>query len=219
MFRRSAWLVLLVGFACVGNVRAAELPHVKERDGVLNAFHLWKQRAGGDERSRIVYLGGSITHGAGASKPDQISYRALVTKWIRDQYPKTPIIETNAALSGTGSWLGAYRLAPEAIHHFGSPDLLFIEFATADDDALEAQVVASMEGIVRQIWNARPNADIVFVYALSRRGFDAYKRGELPNQCPRRRLCCPSGQFGQALVRRVRQGRRTSDRQRTRPFL
>src|ERR1700712_1286122 len=57
----------------------------------------------------IGYLGGSITAGSGASKPAETSYRALTTRWFREQFPKAQITEINAAIGGTGSDLGAFR--------------------------------------------------------------------------------------------------------------
>ena len=44
--------------------------------------------------------------GSGASKPNETSYRALTTRWFREQFPKAELVEINAAIGGTGSDLG-----------------------------------------------------------------------------------------------------------------
>jgi lysophospholipase L1-like esterase len=113
----------------------------------------------------IAYLGGSLTSGSGARHVNEAAWRPLVTKWFQERFPKSEISEVNAAIGGTGSSFGVYRVASDVISK--NPDLVFVEFAV-NDSAAERQtkdsVSPAMEGIVRQIWTANPMADIVFVY-------------------------------------------------------
>jgi lysophospholipase L1-like esterase len=145
-----------------------------QRAGLGRSFHqLQKTRA-----LTIGYFGGSITAGSGASKPAETSYRALTTKWFRDNFPEAKITEVNAAIGGTGSDLGAFRCQKDLLDQH--PDLVFVEFAVNDGGANPARIERSMEGIVRQIWRANPAADIVFVYTVAKSLGAIYDRGETP---------------------------------------
>jgi lysophospholipase L1-like esterase len=112
-----------------------------------------KCRAGGPVS--VAYIGGSITEANG--------WRPFTTKWLREQFPKTEIREINAAIGGTDSLLGAFRMTEHVMQY--EPDLLFVEFAVNDSgNPDDAQVKATMEGIVRQAWSAPKKPDIVFTY-------------------------------------------------------
>lgn len=127
----------------------------------------------------IGYFGGSITAGAGASKSELTSYRALTTKWFRTHYPDSKITEINAAIGGTGSNLGAFRAQHDLLSK--NPDLVFVEFAVNDGSGGEKPMKRAMEGIVRQIWKANPAADIVFLYTMAQPMFAVYAKGEIPS--------------------------------------
>jgi lysophospholipase L1-like esterase len=75
------------------------------------------------------------------------------------------VSEINAAIGGTGSDLGVYRLQQDVLAH--RPDLLFIEFAVNDGGTPPESIYRSMEGIVRQTWKADPATDICFVYTIT----------------------------------------------------
>jgi lysophospholipase L1-like esterase len=167
--------VLLACSLCFLTARCLGAEVVNERGGLNNTF----QKLAKGEKTLIAYFGGSITAGAGASKPS-LCYRALLTQHLRQQFPKTEIAEWNAAIGGTGSWLGAFRLRNDVLDR--KPDLLVVEFAVNDGGDPENQVYASMEGIVRQTWAANPMTDILFLYTLAKGHMDAFKKGELPDR-------------------------------------
>lgn len=176
-----ASLCLIAWTACAADV-------VAERGGLPNFFRkLAKAQAGEKDPkgepilSRIVYYGGSITAGAGASKPN-LCYREMLTRYLRGLYPKATLLETNAAIGGTTSWLGAFRLRADVFDHWVPTDLVIIEFAVNDGSSPEPQVYASMEGIVRQLRAQNPACDIVFVYTIAKDQLDAFKKGELPDR-------------------------------------
>ncbi len=118
------------------------------RKGIPNA--LAKLNAGGDVR--VCYLGGSITVAKHGWRPQSM-------KWLKEKFTKANVIEMNAAISGTGAAYGATRFNTDVLSK-GVPDLLFIEFRVNGGNTAE------MEGIVRQMWKANPNADICFVYTI-----------------------------------------------------
>lgn len=88
------------------------------REGFPNL--LSKLRSDTDEEIRIGYLGGSIT-AAGSG------WRSKSLGWLRERFPDRKIEEINAAIGGTGSDLGVFRLEQDMLQH--EPDLLFVEFA------------------------------------------------------------------------------------------
>ncbi len=88
---------------------------------------------------RIAYLGGSITA--------QEGWRPRSLQWFRQQFPSATVEEINAAIGGTGSDLGVFRLRRDVLE--ARPDLLFVEFAVNDGGAATAQIHRCMEGIVR----------------------------------------------------------------------
>lgn len=138
---------------------AAELPLVpaqecRPRAGLPN--FLAKVAKPGAE-VRIGYLGGSITA--------QNGWRPKTLAHFQKTWPQAKISEINAAIGGTGSDLGVFRLKQDVLDH--KPDLLFVEFAVNDGGASPEQIWQCMEGIVRQTWKALPECDICFVYTLT----------------------------------------------------
>ncbi|MCL2105383.1 MAG: SGNH/GDSL hydrolase family protein [Kiritimatiellaeota bacterium] len=151
--------------------------HIAWRGGCPNAFAKFKKSQETKEYTKITFFGGSITEGAGASKPD-LCYRSLAMRRFREDFPGATLAENNSALGGTGSWLGAFRTVGDAM--YGGAALVIVEFAVNDGGQPEAETVASMEGIVRQIWARDNAADIVFLYTIAKNHLDDYKEGRLP---------------------------------------
>jgi lysophospholipase L1-like esterase len=138
----------------------------RERDGLPNA--LAKLKAG--ETVRVAYFGGSITA--------QDGWRPKTLNWLRAQYPAAKIEEINAAIGGTGSDLGVFRLRHDVLEH--RPDLLFVEFAVNDGGAAPEQIHRCMEGIVRQTWRANPATDICYVYTVAGDMLKTLQAGSFP---------------------------------------
>ncbi len=138
---------------------ADELPLVeakecRPRNGLSN--FLAKANTAGAE-IKIGYLGGSITA--------QNGWRPKTLAHFQKIWPQAKFSEINAAIGGTGSDLGVFRLKQDVLDH--KPDLMFVEFAVNDGGASPEQIFCCMEGIVRQTWKALPNCDICFVYTLT----------------------------------------------------
>lgn len=138
----------------------------RERGGLPNFFA--KLRAG--RELRIAYLGGSITA--------QEGWRPRSLNWFREQFPAAKISEINAAIGGTGSDLGVFRLNHDVLER--KPDLLFVEFAVNDGGAPVEQIYRCMEGIVRQTWRNDPATDICFVYTLAGNMLQTLQEGRFP---------------------------------------
>lgn len=125
---------------------------VVARDGLP---HVLKKLADGKD-VHVAYLGGSITAANG--------WRPKSLKWFQTEFPGAKVSEINAAIGGTGSDLGVFRLGHDVLVH--KPDLLFVEFAVNDGGAEPIHIWRAMEGIVRQTWAMYPDCDICFVYTF-----------------------------------------------------
>ena len=122
------------------------------------------------ETVRVAYLGGSITAAPG--------WRVQSREWLQEQYPRAKFEEIHAAIGGTGSDLGVFRLERDVLRH--RPDLLFVEFAVNDGSAPPERIHKAMEGIVRQTWRADARTDICFVYTLHQVMLPDFHRGKMP---------------------------------------
>ena len=127
---------------------------VRARGGLPN-FFLKAQTTGAEVK--IGYLGGSITA--------QKGWRVQTLAHFQKAYPQSTFAEINAAIGGTGSDLGVFRVQQDVLSK--GPDLLFVEFAVNDGGTDPQRIIRCMEGIVRQTWKANPKADICFVYTLT----------------------------------------------------
>ena len=119
---------------------------------------------------RIAYLGGSITAAAG--------WRIQSREWLEKTYLNAKFEEIHAAIGGTGSDLGVFRLQNDALRH--KPDLLFVEFAVNDGGAPPERIHKAMEGIVRQTWNTNPETDIFYVYTIHENMLKEMQAGKMP---------------------------------------
>lgn len=150
----------------------------------------------------IAYLGGSITA--------QEGWRVFSQQWLAEHYANKAITEINAAIGGTGSELGVFRLHPDVLRH--RPDLLFIEFAVNDAGQPPASIIRSMEGIIRQTWEALPHCDICLVYTIKAVDIDPLNRGMMTPSASAMEVVAdhyqlPSIHMGVEVARLVREGR------------
>ena len=146
--------------------QAVKAEKFRPREGIGNLFEKIKN----NKEITIAYLGGSITAANG--------WRPQTTAWFAKTYPAVKFNEIHAAIGGTGSDLGVFRLQSDALQH--NPDLLFVEFAVNDGGQAPEQIWKNMEGIVRQTWRKDPTTDIMFVYTISSNMTNDLKRGECP---------------------------------------
>jgi len=114
------------------------------------SFADFDQRARAGEPLTVVFFGGSLTWGANASDPQRTSYRGLMMEYLRQRYPKAPFVFHDAAIGGTGSQLGLFRLDRDVLAY--RPDLVFYDF-TANDDLYgsERPPLVSYETILREM--------------------------------------------------------------------
>ena len=123
---------------------------VRIRDGIPHFL----SKLANKEEMKIAYFGGSITAANG--------WRVQTLAKFNEMFPDSKFTEINAAIGGTGSDLGVYRLEHDVLRH--NPDLVFVEFCVNDGGASYESIWRQMEGIVRQIWKHSNETDVVFVY-------------------------------------------------------
>jgi hypothetical protein len=145
----------------------ADAQECRPRNGLPN--FLSKAKTPGAE-IKVAYLGGSITA--------QPGWRPKSLAHFQKTWPQAKFSEINAAIGGTGSDLGVFRLKHDVLDH--EPDLLFVEFAVNDGGTAPEQIFRCMEGIVRQTWQALPECDICFVYTITETLAAALMDGKFP---------------------------------------
>lgn len=165
---KGTWIlaaIALIATTVVGQpeYRQVTAEEVRARGGIGHVMK--KMRAG--QKVTVAYLGGSITAMSG--------WRNKTTEWLRETYPQATFEEVHAAIGGTGSDLGVFRLGRDVLTH--RPDLLFVEFATNDGGQPPEQIWRSMEGIVRQTWHQDPQTDIIFTYTITTAFTNDYVKG------------------------------------------
>ncbi|MCD0488971.1 SGNH/GDSL hydrolase family protein [Pedobacter sp. MC2016-14] len=195
---------LLAVCMCAFAVKAQtdQLDNLKEfdqRNGLPNFFS--KLKAG--KQVTVAYFGGSIT----AAKD---GWRDQSVSWLQSQYPKAMVKQINAAVGGTGSDLGVFRLKNDVLTY--RPDLVFVEFAVNDGSLDPARIHETMEGIVRQIWRADPLTDICFVYTLSGNMVPKITEGKLwPSMLAMEHIAnhydIPSVKFAPEVVQQIKTGK------------
>jgi lysophospholipase L1-like esterase len=171
---RRAALLLGAGVASAATFAGLAIPFAKtEPSDLIGRSQLaagdpWRLRrtfakARRGEPITLGVIGGSITHGAIASSPER-GYAARVLAWWRARFPQSETRLVNAAVSGTGSLYGAFRVQHDLFD--ANPDVVIVEFAV-NDAWVDG---AAYEGLLRQIL-ARPNAPaVVLLFMMFQNG-------------------------------------------------
>ncbi len=114
------------------------------------SFEDFDRRAKAGERLNVVFFGASLTWGANATEPNLTSFRGRMAELLEERYPQARLKFFDAALGGTGSQLGVFRLERDVLRR--KPDLVFLDFSANDDIYSDkAETLASYEAIVRRI--------------------------------------------------------------------
>ena len=145
-------------------------PNIHQRGELQNArIQFTQQRKG-----HVAFLGGSITEMEG--------YRPIVCEILKQRFPETEFTFTNAGISSTCSTTGAFRLSRDVLSQ-GPVDLLFVEFAVNDDqDAAHShrECIRGLEGIIRQLREHNPCADVVVTYFVNEPMLETIQQGDEP---------------------------------------
>ncbi len=113
-----------------------------------------------DNKLNIVFLGGSITEGTGASVIHK-SYVSILSEYLKEFYSEKTLNFYNASASGTGSSFALFRLDRDVLIY--NPDLIFVEFAVNDRIYPCFDVSVYMESLVRNMLVKNRKIKIVFL--------------------------------------------------------
>ena len=116
------------------------------------------QKAARGEKISVVTLGGSITHGSGASTENK-RYANIVANWWRSAFPTTTVNFHNSGIGATGSMLGVHRLDRDVYAY--KPDLLVVEFAVNDTSDGNQE---SYENLIRRVVTQSPDTAIIMLF-------------------------------------------------------
>lgn len=94
------------------------------------SFSDFDARARAGEKLTVVFFGGSLTWSANATEPNVTGFRGLMAKYLTEKYPAAHFTFVDAAIGGTGSNLGMFRLERDVLSKH--PDLVFLDFACND---------------------------------------------------------------------------------------
>jgi len=129
--------------------------------------HLFAKARKG-EKVTLAVIGGSITAGAAASKPE-LRYGDRIAAWWRQQFPKCTVEFVNAGIGATGSNYGALRASRDLLNHH--PDFVVVEYAVNDPN-LQAFAI-TLEGLLRQILNQPQKPAVMMVFMMTAAGNNA----------------------------------------------
>lgn len=175
-------------------------------------FADFDHRARCGERLSVVFFGASLTWGANATDPQLTSYRALVGQRLEQRYPNARFRFWDAAIGGTGSQLGLFRLERDCLKR--KPDLVFVDFSANDDiHSATPETLASYEAIVRRLVNQGiPVVQVVFPFKwnVAAGKLDDFKRRDAHHAISKA-YHTPIGDAIELAQRRVREKATTLD--------
>ncbi len=113
----------------------------------------------------VGVIGGSITAGAMASKPE-LSWGNLAAKWWTDTFPQAKITFVNAGIGATCSDLGTHRLQAHLLDKH--PDIVMVEYAV--NDAINPMAAETLEGLVRRILKEPNEPAVMLLFTMDNKG-------------------------------------------------
>ena len=121
---------------------------------------------------KVVFLGGSITNGTGAT-PQNNGWQWLLRDYLDTDYADVSWSYTNAAVGGTDSWYSLIRLQTDALAD--APDIIFVDEAVNDGELDPSNPAWPQvgEAIIRRIRTALPHCKIVICNFMRPVGSDA----------------------------------------------
>jgi len=171
MIRMRAGMMLAVLMAAAwgfGWDEAAHLPQSLVSTGDLSRVRLVMERARRGEAVTVAVIGGSITAGAKATRPEN-RYGNRIAEWWKVSFPQAQITFVNAGIGATGSNFGALRARRDLLSRH--PDFVVVEYGVNDRNTPEA--AETLEGLVRQILNAPNRPAVVQLFMMHQGGGNA----------------------------------------------
>lgn len=133
-------------------------------NGISNWGNLYRmkqvmERAEAGEHLTLGFLGGSITQGSLASKPENC-YAFRVYQWWKNQFPGADFTYVNAGIGGTTSQFGAARVETDLLA--AKPDFVIVEFSVNDEST--EHFCETYEGLIRKIYGSASEPALLLVH-------------------------------------------------------
>jgi lysophospholipase L1-like esterase len=113
----------------------------------------------------VGVIGGSITAGARASKPE-LSWGNLAAKWWTDTFSQAKVSFVNAGIGATCSDLGAHRVQAHLLDRH--PDIVMVEYAV--NDGINPMAAETLEGLVRRILKQPNQPAVLLLFTMDNKG-------------------------------------------------
>jgi lysophospholipase L1-like esterase len=180
-------------------------------------FADFDRRARAGETLNVVFFGASLTWGANATDQSLTSYRAVVARMLEERYPRARFRCFDAAIGGTGSQLGVFRLERDVLRH--RPDLVFLDFSASDDNTQGSpESFASYEALLQRLVDGSrvPVVAVLFPFKWEiPGGLASGTTRHLAGLTHRAGLAAaygvPVGDAAERIVREIRAGRTAAD--------
>ncbi len=166
---KKGCLLLILAALSFGSWAQKLDDYIELRDGMPRLYRCVHQ----EHRATVAFVGGSITFNPG--------WRDSVCAYLKQRWPSVEFRFVTAAIPSLGSVAHVFRLHHDLLDSV-KPDLVFYESAVNDrgngTDGITQ--VRALEGIVRQIREAAPSSDIVFLSLADPDKTKDYKEGRVP---------------------------------------
>lgn len=117
------------------------------------------KRARNGEKLTLGFLGGSITQGSLASRPE-LCYAYHVYEWWCNTFPNAEFTYVNAGIGATDSQFGCARAESDLLSF--KPDFVIIEFSVNDES--NTHFMETYEGLVRKIFGNECKPAVLLVH-------------------------------------------------------
>ncbi len=136
------------------------------KSGIANRGNLRRlkdvmRRAEAGEDISVGFIGGSITMGCLASRPE-LCYAYRVYEWWRKTFPKAEVSYINAGIGATTSQFAAARVEADLLTYH--PDVVFVEFSV-NDDACDF-FMETYESLIRKIYTFDQKTAIICINSV-----------------------------------------------------
>jgi lysophospholipase L1-like esterase len=133
--------------------------------GDLRVIKSLLKRAANGEDIAVGAIGGSITMGAAATKPEH-RFANLTRQWLQQKFPEINVKLYNAGIGATDSKLGAFRLYKDLMVY--DPDLVIVEYSI--NDSANNIAGKTFEGLIRQLLNSQNQPGIIILAMMNSAG-------------------------------------------------
>lgn len=153
----------------VGKEKLNSSTYHQLRGGLRNSLIRFSR----EKKGRVAFLGGSITYNGG--------WRDSICNYLQARFPETEFEFIAAGIPSMGSTPAAFRMQRDVLAR-GPVDLLFEEAAVNDqaNGRSNTEQVRAMEGIVRNLRQNNPLADMVLMHFVDPEKMEMYREKQIP---------------------------------------